>query len=293
MSAWQAVAATPADHPRRATRLSNLAIQLRHRSERTGAAGDVDAAIDMVRQALATTSADHPKRALFLSNLGLALETRFGLLGAPTDLDEAIDMGRRAVAAAVADPPARATFLLNLGGALLTRYEYFGAPADLTAAIEADRDTVAVKLASPRLRARAARSWGRAAAAGQRWSEAIEGFEAAIDLVGRVVPRSLTRADQERLLTELGTLGPDAAACCLQAGRTGRAAELFEQGRGVLLGQALDSRTDLTSLTRLHPQLTQRFTTLAGELDRADPVTSPWRPVPAPPARASSRRQPG
>jgi hypothetical protein len=112
------------------------------------------------------------RTSLFRSNLGLALETRFGLLGAPTDLDKAIDMGRQAFAAAVADPPARATFLLNLGDALLTRYEHFGAPADLTAAIEADRDTVAVKLASPRLRAWAARSWGRAAAAGQRWSEA-------------------------------------------------------------------------------------------------------------------------
>ena len=97
----------------------------------------------------------------------------------------------------------------------------------------------------------------------------MAGFAAAAELLGLVAPRSLTRGDQEYLLEELGGLGADAAACCVHAGLTDRAVELFEQGRGVLLGQALDTRTDLTALTEQHPGLAARFTVLRDDLDQA------------------------
>ena len=71
-------------------------------------------------------------------------------------------------------------------------------------------------------------------------------------------------------------MGADAAACCAHAGLPGRAVELFEQGRGVLLGQALDTRTDLTALAERHPGLAARFTALRDDLDRAgDPARLP------------------
>jgi hypothetical protein len=126
---------------------------------------------------------------------------------------------------------------------------------------------VAVVVASPRVRAISGRGWGLAAAAGKRWEEAVAGFAAAVDLLGRVAPRSLARGDQEHVLEELGGLGSDAAACCLQAGLADRAVELFEQGRGVLLGQTLDTRTDLTVLGEQHPELAGRFTALRDDLD--------------------------
>ena len=127
-----------------------------------------------------------------------------------------------------------------------------------------------MEAASPRVRAVAARGWGRAAAGGRRWQEAVAGFAAAAELLGLVAPRSLTRGDQEHLLEELGGLGADAAACCVHAGLADRAVELFEQGRGVLLGQALDTRTDLTALAEQHPDLAARFTALRDDLDRAE-----------------------
>ena len=104
----------------------------------------------------------------------------------------------------------------------------------------------------------------------------MAGFAAGAELLGLVAPRGLTRADQEHLLEELGGLGADAAACCVHAGLAGRAVELFEQGRGVLLGQALDTRTDLTALAERHPGLAAQFTALRDDLDRAgDPAGSP------------------
>jgi hypothetical protein len=123
----------------------------------------------------------------------------------------------------------------------------------------AGREGAAVQVAAPRPRAGAARGWGRAAAAGKQWKEALAGFTAAVDLLGRVAPRSLARGDQEYLIEELGGLRSAAAACCVKAGLADRAVELFEQGRGVLLGQALDTRTDLTALDEQYPELAARF----------------------------------
>jgi hypothetical protein len=57
--------------------------------------------------------------------------------------------------------------------------------------------------------------------------------------------------------------------------------ELFEQGRGILLSQALDTRTDLTALTEQHPSLAARFTALRDDLDQA---ASPARTPAATPA---------
>ncbi|MGD0603235.1 MAG: hypothetical protein ABSA53_06505 [Streptosporangiaceae bacterium] len=201
--------------------------------------------------------------------------------GDRADLDAAITAGRQAVAASPADHPDRAAMLTNLGIALGTRFERAGDLADLDTAIDLFQQAVAVKVASPRIRARAARGWGRAAADGRRWQEAVAGFAAAAGLLEVVAPRSLTRGDQEHLLEELGGLGSDAAACCVHAGLTDRAAELFEQGRGVLLGQALDTRTDLTALTEQHPDLAARFTVLRDDLDRAGDPARPPTALPA------------
>ena len=276
----QAVDATPADHPERARYLSNLAIALRARSERTGDRADLDAAITAGQQAVDATPADHPERAGWLSNLAIALRIRSERTGDRPDLDAAITAGQQAVDATPADHPDRAVYLSNLAIALRIRFERFGDLADLDAAIDVGRQAVAVTVAPPRVRAVAARGWGRAAGGGRRWREAVAGFAAAAELAGLVAPRSLTRGDQEYLLEDLGGLAADAVACCVHAGLVDRAVELFEQGRGVLLGQALDTRTDLTTLTEQHPGLAARFTALRDDLDRADDPAGPLAAMP-------------
>ncbi len=271
----QAVAAIPAGHPDHAMNLSNLGVALQARFERTGDQVDLDTAVGLLRQAVAATPADHPNHALMQNNLSSALQRRFERAGDLADLDAAIGLLGQALAAISADYPGRAEWLSNLGRALERRFERTGNPADLDAALTADQQAVAANAGSPRVRAITARRWGRAAADGGRWQEAVAGFAAAAELQGLVAPRSLTRTDQEHLLEELGSLGADAAACCVQAGLTERAVELFEQGRGVLLGQALDTRTDLTALSEQHPDLAARFTVLRDNLDRADDSDGP------------------
>ncbi len=276
-----AVATSPPDHPGMASYLSNLSRALLTRFELLDSQADLDEAVTAGRDAVATSPPTHPYRAAWLSNLGIALLTRFERSPSQADLDEAVMACRGALDASPPDHPYRAAWLSNLGTALSLRFEQYGDQADLDEAIAASRAAVAVEVASPRLRARAARGWGHTAADGMRWDEAVAGFAAAVDLLGRVAPRSLARGDQEHLLAELGGLGSQAAACCVHAGLAERAIELFEQGRGVLLGQALDTRTDLTALAEQFPDLARRFIALRDDLDRADGLGT--RPVTTPP----------
>ena len=270
-----AVAASPAGHPGRSKYLSILGTALLRRFERIGNLADLDAVITASQQAVAESPADHPGRAMYFSILGTALQRRFERTGNLADLDAAITVGQQAVAASPADHPARAMYLSNLGSTLRIRFDRTGDLADLDTTIDLLRRAAAVEAASARVRAIAARGWGRTAADGLRWQEAVAGFAAAAELQGRAAPRSLTRADQEHLLEELGGLGADAAACCVHAGLPDRAVELFEQGRGVLLGQALDTRTDLTALTEQYPDLAARFTVMRDNLDRSDDPAGP------------------
>jgi tetratricopeptide (TPR) repeat protein len=266
----QAVAATPDDHPDRAARLSNLGGALRTRFASTGDPADLDAAIDLLQQVVAASPADHHHRAGWLSNLGIALQDRWARTGDPADLDAAVNRFQQAVAASPDDHPDRAGRGGTLGSALHARFVSTGDLADLDAAIGLFQQAAVLEVASPRIRAAAAREWGRAAGGTRRFQEAVAGFATATGLLGLVAPRSLIRDDREYLLEELGSLGADAAACCVHAGQPDRAVELFEQGRGVLLGQALDTRTDLTALTGEHPGLAARFTALRDDLDQAD-----------------------
>jgi tetratricopeptide (TPR) repeat protein len=133
--------ATPADHPGRALFLSNLAIALTTRFERTGALADLDAAIQNLRAAV-DTAADDAHRARWMSNLGIGLRVRFERTGAQADLDAAIEVGRAAVDATPADDPDRAGAMNNLGYALRLEFERTGALADLDTAIENHREAV-------------------------------------------------------------------------------------------------------------------------------------------------------
>ncbi len=263
-----ALATSPADLPGRAQWLAILSAALRARSELMDVPTDLEEAVMASREALAAVPADNPDRTAILTNLGLTLRSRHRRTGKAADLDEAITAEREAATTVPADHPARAVLLSNLCGSLRARYAKSGTLADIDEAIAVARQAARIKAASPRARAVAAQGWGLAAGDCERWSEAAAGLEEAVTLMGQVAPRSLARRDQELLLGDLNGLASDAAACCVRAGLTDRAIELFEQGRGVLLGQALDTRTDLAEVARRHPSLAERFTALRDELGR-------------------------
>jgi hypothetical protein len=122
-------------------------------------------------------------------------------------------------------------------------------------------------------RVAAARRWASVALLLDDRPTALSAFTLAVDLLPRTAPRSLLRIDQEHHLGSFAGLASDAAACALDAGDPELALRLLEQGRGVLLAQAVDARSDLTELRACRPDLAEEFERLRDALD-PEPTTA-------------------
>jgi hypothetical protein len=170
-----------------------------------------------------------------------------------------------------ADDPRRVLYRFNLGTTLHRRYLRTDEPDDLTEAVDAYRDVAESVVTPSAVRAEAARGRTLLAAAGNNWPVAATAARLALELVGRTADRGLGRADQERLLEPSQGLASLAAACALNAGDPAAAVELLEAGRGVLLAQSLELRSDLSALYGRRPALAVRFAELRDLLD-APPV---------------------
>ena len=161
--------------------------------------------------------------------------------------------------------PQRAEYLTTLGAAWLREFDRSapGRPGRGRRRGRGEPVRGAIGTAPALTRALAARNWAEAAAGLGDAQEAADGFAAAVDLLDRVAWRGLRRGDQERQLGRFTGLAGGAAAWAIQAGQAERAVELLEQGRGVLLAQALADRARQHDLLRDAPEL-------AAQLDQAD-----------------------
>ncbi|HET9897921.1 MAG TPA: CHAT domain-containing tetratricopeptide repeat protein [Streptosporangiaceae bacterium] len=285
-----AVLGTPREHSSRAARLSTLGVVLQDRFGITGSQADIDEAVAVSQSAIACLPPGHPRLSVTLSNYALVLRIRHGHTGSRTDLDESVDAARAAVTVLDPDHPDRAMCQVNLGQTLRARFAVTGSAADLDMAFAACQEAAAAEAAPSRVRVVAAGVQGSLAAEAERWQDAVACFAVTVDLLGRAVPRSLSRHDQEFLLDGMGDVGSDAAACCVRAGQAGYGIELLEQGRGLLLSQALDTRTDLTALTERYPDLAGHFTALSADLDLPGPLPgTPGASVPTDEAARARR----
>jgi len=289
----KAMAGTKPGHRDYAQCLFLLTNAFRLRFERSGDLRDLNTAVAMGQAAVDASSGGHPVDPGLLSNLGCAYMNRFEAVSNLSDCDDAIAAFKAAMAASKVKSAVRvavmsnlattlrrrsertgdpgeleALYLSNLGSVLRMRFEHSRSEDDLNEAIAVGQNAAASELASPMVRTVAAYGWGMAAALGDRRQEAVDGFATAVGLLPKVAPRSLTRSDREHQLDNVSGIGPDAAACCVRAGQLAGAVELFEQGRGILLGQALDARTDITALAESHEDLAGEFTALLNRLDR-------------------------
>jgi hypothetical protein len=266
-----AVAGTPVDHPNRASHLNNLGVALQTRFRQTGSGADLDEAVEAGRAAVGVIAADHTDRATSLSNLGITLMVRFWHTGCGIDLDEAVDAGRQAVLAAPVDHPARAMYLSSLGDVLCTRFARTGDGAARAEALQVFRSGAQVPTAWPLVRARCGRWWARLAGETGDWPQAGHAWGQALAHLPALVDRGLTRADRQHHLRLLHDLGPGAARAAVAVGDLDRAWVALEQGRGVLLGQALETRADTRDLRRQHPDLADQVDRLRRLLN-ADPT---------------------
>ncbi|MEW2382816.1 tetratricopeptide repeat protein [Micromonospora sp. NPDC047707] len=279
--ARQAVATTPAHHPDYAGRLANLSRTLRVRFERdAGTDADLDAAIRFAWEAVTATPAHHPKRATRLYHLGGALLARFHRTGAAADLDEAIGLlqtrfehtrclsdlneavvvGRKAVTDTPTDHPSHALFLSNLSTALHLRFQHSGATADVVDAMRGWELASRSPVAPMRVRLNTAGHRAQLLAAQRSPAAAVEAYAAAVELLPLLAWRGLSQREQQDLLRlNAGSLPRDGAGCAIAARLPDRTVELLECGRGTYWSQLLDTRTDLTSLRQVAPDLAARL----------------------------------
>lgn len=282
-----AVADAGPGHPDRGRYLTNLGNVLRARFDDLEVPHDLAEAIRVLSEAADCFPAGHPDRAKPLSGLGNALRAQYGVTGVPGQLDYAITMLRAALDGVPAVSPDRAAHLFNLGKAVRDRFRLAGAAEDRAESITLLARTADTPEAAPYLRAQAARSAAELAADGQVHEAAVLA-ETGVRLLSAIAPRQIGRGDQEQRLADFGGLASEAAALALLDVRVGetaaersvRALGLLEAGRGVLHGQALDTRDDLTELAVKHTDLAERYARLRGELDRgqAQWPTSPTLP---------------
>lgn len=271
--------AVPDGHPDRPGYLSGLGAALRERFSLTGRTADLDQAIDAGRAAVEATPAGHFSRGGYLTNLCLALTARYERSSDPADVEASITASRAALAVLAPDRPDYGRVQLNLGLALAARPSAGDGRRATTQndqARQAFREAAGCETADHSVRLQAAQAWGESAGALGDWPDALRGYQEAVDLLTQSAWHGLGRADQIHILARSWGLAADAAAAAVLAGRPQRAVELLEQARGVLLGQAIDARTDRRLLSEHAPGLADQLDTVGAELDRlAAPAAEP------------------
>jgi CHAT domain-containing protein len=268
--AREAIKDVPAGHPSRVNHLANLALINQERYAQTAEVAELDAAQALLREALADTSPVHPQRPAVLSALGEVLDATSCQTGEFGRLDEAIEITRGALDAVADGHPNRGTILRTLAGLYQTRHENVGDQAALPEAIKLLRAAAADRTSPMRGRVDAARRWGSIAAAADLTGLALDGLATAVELLPLLAARSLHRYDSEYWLSQYGGLASDAAALALEMNFPGRAVELLELGRAVLIAQALEVRTDLSALRDRDSRLADRFEWLSVRLEDDD-----------------------
>jgi Tfp pilus assembly protein PilF len=287
----EAVDASAPDHllyPRFQANLGR-ALHARYRAGR--AEDDLTEAAAAARSAVAGTPGGHPNLIERLSLLADVLDSRYLIHPEPAMLDELI---RAADGAAAATTPGHRNWAATADLAarsLALRALQTGNPAELSTAMTRFREVATSDLAGTSERIVAAWRWAATQLAAGGVVAALEPLRLAVGLLPQAARRSLPRDDQERPLSLFAGRASSAAACALEAGDSELAVQLLEQGRGVLLGQALDTRGDLTALREQHPGLAAEFTRLRdlldpGPLDPASRLT-PAGPAEPPPLTAA------
>ncbi|GAB3141481.1 CHAT domain-containing protein [Amycolatopsis stemonae] len=261
-----AVAATPQAHPELATRQSNLAGALMARYDRTGELDLLGEAMNRARAAVAATPDGHADRRRWLAKLSDILQSAYERSHDRAQLDEALALARTAIAAG-GSPGAR--MMMTLGNAL--RLAYLAGDVDvLDEALNVYDNAGVVPGSSFYQRIAAADSLAGLAARVGRTQQAARGYADAVRLLPLLAGRALAREDAEHWLRRTSGLAADAAAWAISAGHPDDAVALLELGRGVLLTQAFDARSDLTELRERDPELAARFTTLTTTLGTDD-----------------------
>lgn len=261
----------PVEDFQRGTLMTLLGTTLLTLGRDTGEEQLRDEGIEVLEAAYEALPANHPVHGNLASRLANALYVRSGEPGANAarDRDRVIDVARNACAHLPDSHRSRTTVLCALSFGLLERARW--SPANDNDLVESARlsggllvDQTCIGLN----RFLAAMVAGRAESQLGRFQAALEAVRAGTGLLPLLAWRGNDRADQEELLAQAAPWATRFAAdVAVRAGEPQQAVELFEHGRGVLMSQALEMRSEFDTLAEKAPDLAARLATARAELD--------------------------
>ncbi|MFE3188018.1 CHAT domain-containing protein [Nocardia sp. NPDC059240] len=261
------VAACPPGHSGIGYLQASLSITLARSFDRTGNRAEILEAVRLCRRAIAVGSRDHPiKRANELSVLASHLHTLFNATEDITVIDECLRHRRKAIALTPRGHGTRAERETVLGGELITWSMLDGDRKRLNEAVTVLSTASASANAPIAVRISATRLLSHAHGLSGRREKALAAMESVVDVLPSLSPRALTHVDREFGLGRHAGLAAQAAAAAVAARRPRRAVELLEQCRGILLGEAMEDRRDMTELDAVAPELASELTELRNQL---------------------------
>ncbi|RBR18668.1 uncharacterized protein FIESC28_05945 [Fusarium coffeatum] len=209
-----------------------------------------------------------------LNNKAILLFNRFYVKKRQEDLIEATTLFRKAVELSPEKHSQRADRQRYLGDALHHMYTYDKDSQILDEAISCHRAAMSQANAPLGVRLRASRHLLQSLALKSDWGTAFEAAKGALDLVPRLVLRSLDNLDKQYLLTQVAGLACEATSIAIKADKEPTTAiKLLEQGRGILATSISDMRVDIEDLRESYPDLATTFTQNKEDLERLGRTT--------------------
>lgn len=249
--------------------LNSLISTLIGRFEHYGDSADLDRAAELTREA---AKGDAAAQHAAWTQLGIVSAHRFRTSSKMRDIEAAIELFDQALIAMPQNAPTRAGVAIHLGRALQTLYQRSSRRRYYRWARKVLMEAAEQPNAPADQRLRAASLAGRICAQAHRWSEALESFELAVDLLP-LVTRGKRVVASPTAQQRWATIAADAAACALESGEPERAVELLEHGQTAILADFLPTGGELGELHRTHPDLADEVVRVRRLLDR--PVDEP------------------
>ncbi|MGW0777253.1 CHAT domain-containing protein [Streptomyces sp. NPDC002835] len=250
-----------------AQRLTNLAAVLTARFDLHAQESDIDEAVEHLTYAVAATpwsQHDHP---VMMIKLAVALRRRGTHRQQHADLDRAEAILRKVAEDSAGTGPNQQLARMELGRLLAERGRLRGNVLDVADAVDQYRATALAPTQDIRTRLACAVAWGVDSVSLGALDLARNAFGVALtDLLPKLSGRTLGRESQETRLREVSSLATVAAAVSVMADRPQEALVRLEQGRGVLLAQALQLRGRHDELAAASPELADRFERVCAEL---------------------------
>lgn len=273
IAAGEAALETASAPAKRSVVMNSLTTTLITRYEHNGSMADLDRAAEIAEQAGDLAPAGSPPQHTAWTQLGLLAGYRYRRNSRSSDLDNAIDLLDRVLTEMPRSAPGRAAVATRLGRTLQMLHQKTGRRRIYRWAHRVLTEAATQRTAPVEQRLRAANLCGRLAAGAHRWSEALESFGTAVELIPLVTrgKHVVASAQEQR---RWAWITADAAACAVESGEPQRAVELLEHGRSALLGDFLPIGGELENLRRDLPDLVDEAVRLRRLLDRPPEETA-------------------